>query len=294
VLGCIPESFGSGTALDSRGLVIVAGAALGVVWGLMRGNSAGWDSPEVVATLAAGLLLALAFVAWERRAPEPMLPMRFFRSRAFSSASGVGFLLHGPVYSTVFFLPQFLQAAQGHGPLGAGLRLLPWTATLFVFAPIAGRLVNRIGERPLVVVGLLAQAAGMAWVGLIAAPDLAYGSLVAPLILAGAGVSMAMPSAQNAVLGAVAPSEVGKASGTYNTLRFLGGAFGIALAVAVFAATGSAGSPQAFSVGFGPVMRVAVTLSLLGAVIGLWLPGRPEMAFVPAKQRVEGRRELAR
>ena len=282
VLGRIPESFGPGNALDIPGLALVAGAALGVVWGLMRGNSAGWGSLEVVAALAAGLLLVLAFVAWERRAREPMVPPRFFRSRAFSAANATGFLLHAPVYSTVFFLPQFLQVAQGYGPLGAGLRLLPWTATLFVFAPLAGGLVNRIGERPLVVVGLLAQALGMAWVGLIVAPDLAYSSLVAPLILAGAGVSMAMPAAQNAVLGAVAPSEVGKASGTYNTVRFLGGVFGIAVAVAVFASTGSTGSPQAFGAGFAVEMRVAAALSLLGAITGVWLPGRRAVALTQA------------
>ena len=133
-----------------------------------------------------------------------MVPMRFFRSRAFSSAIAASFLFCASMYGALFFLPQFLQIAQGYGPFGAGLRLLPWTATLFVVAPIAGNLVNRLGERPLVVAGLGLQAVGMAWIALIATPDLAYVSLVAPLILAGAGVSMAMPAAQNAVLGAVA------------------------------------------------------------------------------------------
>ena len=111
-----------------------------------------------------------------------------------------------------------------------GCGSLPWTATLFVFAPIGGALVNRVGERPLIVAGLLLQAIGFAWIALIAAPELAYVRLVAPLILAGAGVSMAMPAAQNAVLSAVAPAEIGKASGIFNMLRYLGGAFGIAIA----------------------------------------------------------------
>src|SRR5450631_1036145 len=115
------------------------------------------------------------------------------------------------MYGVLFFLPQFLQTAQGYGPLDAGLRLLPWTAMLFVVAPVAGGLVNRIGERPLIVVGLFLQAVGMAWIGLIAIPDLAYANLAAPLVLAGAGVSMAMPAAQNAVLGAVAKADIGKA-----------------------------------------------------------------------------------
>jgi EmrB/QacA subfamily drug resistance transporter len=282
VLGRIPESFGPGGAFDVPGLMLVTGAALGTVWGLMRGNSAGWGSLEVVAALAAGALLAVVFVAWERRAREPMVPMWFFRSRAFSWGNAAGVLLYAPMYGGVFFLPQFFQTAQGHGSLGAGLRLLPLTATLFVVAPLAGRHINRIGERPLVVVGLLLQAVGFAWIGLIAAPDLAFDHLVAPLLLAGTGVSMAIPAAQNAVLGAVAPSEVGKASGIFNMLRFLGGAFGIALAVAVFATAGGVGSAPAFSAGFVPAIGVSAVLALLGALAGLGLPGRREVALTQA------------
>jgi EmrB/QacA subfamily drug resistance transporter len=275
----IPESFGPGTAIDIFGVVLVTGAALGMVWGLVRGNDAGWTSPEVVAALVAGFLLAVAFVVWELRASAPVLPMRLFRLRAFSSGNAASFLYSASLYGTVFFMAQFLQTAQGHGPLGAGLRLLPWTATLLVFAPIAGTLVNRVGERSLIVFGLILQSIGMAWIALIAAPDLAYATLVAPLIVAGAGVSMAMPAAQNAVLSSVAQTEIGKASGTFNTLRFLGGVYGIALAVAVFASYGNFGSPQAFSAGFAPAIGIAAVLSLLGAVAGMWQPARRTAAL---------------
>jgi MFS family permease len=153
--------------------------------------------------------------------------------------------------------------------------LLPWTATLFVFAPFAGRLVNRTGERPLIVVGLLLQAIGLAWIGVIATPDVGYAFLVAPLIIAGAGVSVAVPAAQNAVVGAVARVEIGKASGTFNMLRFLGGAFGIAIAVAAFSGAGQFSSPQAFSAGFGPAIAMAALLSLLGALVGAAASPRP-------------------
>ncbi len=283
VPGRIPASFGTDTSLDITGLALVTVAALGAVWGLMRGNAAGWGSPEVVAALTAGVVLAVAFVAWELRARAPMVPMRLFRFRAFSSGNAAGFFMFGTLYGALFFLAQFLQTAQGHGPLGAGLRLLPWTATLFVVAPIAGGLVNRLGERPLIAVGLTLQAAGMAWIALTAAPDLAYAKLVAPLIVAGVGVSMAMPAAQNAVLSAVSASEIGKASGTFNMLRFLGGVFGIALLVAAFAASGGVGSPQAFSAGFAAATGAAAGLSLLGAVAGLWQPARREAAFARAE-----------
>jgi len=268
----IDESFGPRTALDIPGLALVTGSALGLAWGLMRGNRAGWSSLEVVAALGAGLLLAAAFVGWELRAREPMVPMRFFRSYAFASGVASSFFFYASMYGILFFLPQFLQTAQGHAPFGAGVRLLPWTATLFVVAPVAGKLVNRIGERPLVVTGLILQALGMAWIGLVVAPNLAYVQLVAPLILAGAGVSMAMPAAQNSVLSSVAGSEIGKASGTFNMLRYLGGVFGIAVLVAVFAQTGSFHSAQAFSEGFALAIGASASLSIIAAIAGLWLP----------------------
>jgi MFS family permease len=251
----------------------------------MRGNSVGWANSEVVAALALGFLLAAAFVAWELRAREPMLPMRFFRCRAFSSGIATSFLFYGSMYGVLFFLPQFLQVAQGYGSLGAGLRLLPWTATLLVFAPIAGALVNRIGERSLLVVGLLLQAVGMTWMGLIAVPDLAYAKFIVPLILSGAGASIAMPAAQNAVVSAVPATEVGKASGAFNMSRFLGGVFGIATLVAVFSGTGGFGSAQVFSAGFARAIGVSAALSLVAALVGMGLPGRHKVTLAQAKAK---------
>ena len=269
----IPESRGPNAALDLPGLACATLAALGLVWALTRGHAAGWSSLEVEMSLAAGVLFAVGFMGWERAAPAPMVPLRLFRSRAFSSGIAAAFLFYAPMTGTLFFLPQFLQA-QGHGPLDAGLRIVPWTATLFVTAPIAGRLVNRLGERMLVTTGVLLQAVGFAWIAAIAAPDLAYARLAPALVVAGAGVSMAMPAVQNAVLGAVAPLEIGKASGTFNMVRYLGNVFGVALLVEVFSHGGDLGSAQAFSGGFAHAMWVAAALSLLSAAVGLRLPGR--------------------
>jgi EmrB/QacA subfamily drug resistance transporter len=283
VLRRIPESYGPAARLDIAGLMLVTGASFAVVWGLMRGNEVGWTSAEVLTCLLMGAVLSAAFVAWELHADAPMVPMRLFRARAFSLGTTASFLFYASMYGVVFFLPQFFQTGQGFGPLAAGLRLLPWTATLFVFAPIGGNLVNRLGERPLVVIGLAMQAAGFFWIGLIAAPDLAFAHLVPPLILAGAGVSMAMPAAQNAVLGAVAANEVGKASGIFNTSRFLGGTFGIALAVAVFAATGNVASARGFSNGFAAAIGVSALLSLAAAIVALALPAKHASAIAQAK-----------
>jgi EmrB/QacA subfamily drug resistance transporter len=273
-LARIPESFGPNSALDVRGLALVTGGVLGLVWGLVRGNLAGWGSIEVLATLGAGALLLAAFVAWELRARDPMLPMRFFRSRAFSAGNAAVFFTVGSLYAGVFFLAQFMQTGLGHGPLDAGLRLLPWTATLFFVAPIAGSLVDRYGERPFLFAGPLLQATGMGWIALVADAGVAYGALVPPMIVAGIGVSMTFPAAQNSVVGAVPPEAIGKATGTNSTMRQLGGVFGIALCVAVFSGAGSYASAGAFSDGFSAAMGVAAGLSLLGALCGAALPGR--------------------
>jgi MFS family permease len=189
------------------------------------------------------------------------------------------------MYGTLFLLPQFFQAAYGCGPFDAGLRLLPWTATLFVTAPVAGATVNRLGERPLVVAGLLMQAAGLGWIAMMVGSGAAYSAIIAPLVLAGVGVSVAMPALQNAVLSSVAVVEMGKASGVFNMGRFLGGVFGVALLVAMFSAGNASGSPGNFSDGFAAATRVAAVLSLLGAVAGLWLPARRQPAAAQITQK---------
>jgi MFS family permease len=207
-----------------------------------------------------------------------MIPMRMFASRSFAAGVGASLLFYAAMYGVLFLLPQFLQVTLGFGPLGAGLRLLPWTSTLFLTAPIAGAVVHRFGERPLVVTGLLMQAAGLGWIAMVAAPGVAYSALVAPLILAGVGVSMAMPAAQNAILSSVAVTEMGKASGVFNMGRFLGGMFGIAALVAVFCSNGGVDSAARFSSGFAAAMMVASALSLAGALAGLGLPARQRVA----------------
>lgn len=273
----IEESFGPRTRLDLGGLLLVTGAILGVVWGLVRGNSAGWGSFEIVVTLVGGALLGVAFVIWESRTDAPMLPMRFFRSRAFAAGNAAGFFFFASLYGSAFFLAQFLQTAQSDTPLGAGLRLLPWTATLFVTAPISGALINRFGERALMVGAMLLQGIAMMWIGLIARPGLAYTDLIAPLIIAGFGAA-AIPTSQNAVISSVTGAAIGKASGTFNMLRQLGGAFGVAILAAVFSGAGSFHSAQAFSNGFAPAMVASAALSFAGVVAGLLLPGRRVVA----------------
>jgi EmrB/QacA subfamily drug resistance transporter len=270
----LAESHGPRAPLDLPGLGLATGAALGLVWGLVRGSSAGWASPEVVGTLAAGAVLAVAFTVWETRARAPMLPMRLFAFRGFSAGNAAIFLLNASLTGAVFFTAQFLQVSLDQDPLGAGLRLLPWGVTPFLIAPWAGRLADRVGERPQIVAGLLLQAAGLAWIAVITAPHLAYATMLAPMIISGVGFTMALPAVTKAVVGSVPPGDIGKASGAYTTMRQLGGAFGIAVMAAVFGAAGSYASAAAFSHGFGPATAAAAGLALAGALAAVALPGR--------------------
>jgi EmrB/QacA subfamily drug resistance transporter len=274
VLARVEEGFGPGNRLDVRGVLLVTAGAFGVVWGLVRGNTAGWSSTEVIGGLAGGVVLIAVFIAWELRARSPMLPMRFFRLRAFSAANGANFLLFASQFGTLFLSTQYLQIALGYRPLAAGLALMPWSGMMMVGAPLAGALADRVGERPLMVGGLIMQTIGVGWLALIAHPDLAYVQLLPALLISGCGLALAMPAAQRSAMGAVAVEEIGKASGASSMLRWLGAVLGIAILDAVFAGTGSLASPRAFASGFVPAMVGAAVLALGGALAGLWLPGR--------------------
>ena len=274
VLRRIEESFGDDTGLDVPGLALIGSAGFAIVWGLVRGNSAGWDSLEIIGALAAGVVLAVAFIAWELRAAEPMLPMRFFRSRAFSAGNAAIFFTLASLFGAVFFFAQMLQTALGYGPLDAGLRLMPWTATFITVAPLAGSLVDRFGERRFMVAGLSLQALGLGWIALIADSGLTYAEFLIPSVVAGVGVSMAIPAAQNSVVGSFSLEEVGKAAGANSMMRELGGVFGVAVSAAVFAGAGSFASPDAFLDGFAPAVGVLAAFSALGATVAVALPGR--------------------
>jgi MFS family permease len=207
-----------------------------------------------------------------------MLPMRLFRSRAFSAGNAAIFFLNGSIAGAIFFMAQFQQVTLGHGPLGAGLRLLPWGLAPFLIAPRAGALVDRIGPRPLIVGGLVLQTIGMAWIALVASPHVSYAPLAVGMTLSGAGLALAIPAVTKAVISSVPLPDIGKASGAYSTMRQLGGAFGVAILVAVFAGAGGYGSAQAFSDGFVPALAVGAALALAGAVAGVVLPGREPRA----------------
>jgi EmrB/QacA subfamily drug resistance transporter len=268
------ESHGPAARLDVTGVGLITASALGLVWGLVRANSRGWTSPEIVVSLVAGVVLLVAFVAWERRAREPMLPMRFFRNRAFAAANAASLLMFFGMFGSIFLLTQYLQNVQGNSPLDAGLRMLPWTGMPMIVAPIAGALTDRIGGRPLLVTGLALQAAALAWLAAITAPDVAYIELVPPFAMAGVGMALFFAPVATVVLGAVGDREAGKASGANNAIRELGGVFGVAVLASIFAHQGGYGSADTFTDGIIPALWVGAAAVGVGALAAGLLPGR--------------------
>jgi predicted MFS family arabinose efflux permease len=281
----VDEQYGPRAALDGRGLLLVTAAAFALVWGLVRGNSVGWGSVEVLAALVGGAAFAVAFVLLELGVREPMLPMALFRGRPFAAGNAAMFFLWGSGLGGLFFMAQLLQNGLGYGPLAAGLRLMPWGAVTIVVPALAGRLINRYGERSLIVAGMALHAVSFAWVALAARAGLPYWELVPPLVLSGTGFAMASPATQSAVLTSVAVEHVGKASGALSMIRQLGGAFGVAVQVAVFAAAGSYASEHTFIAGVRPALGSCAALALLGATAGTALPAR-QRGFTDQRPRV--------
>ncbi|GAA1586432.1 MFS transporter [Kribbella sancticallisti] len=270
------ESYGPRPQLDLPGLVLVGTAMLGLTWAPVRAPVVGWGSAEVIGALLAGAVLLAAFLGWEARTPNPMLPLSYFRRRGFTTANGVSFFQTISLLGSLFMMTQLFQIGLGFSPLEAGLRILVWMAMPMLVAPIAGGLADRFGNRPFMLAGLLLQGAGAGWLALVVEPAVGYGSLIGPLIMSGVGISLCFPTVANAVVSSVPEADAGLAAGTNSALRELGGVFGIAILAAVFAAHGGYGSPTEFIDGFKPAIWVAAGVPLLGAVFALMAPSHAQ------------------
>ncbi|MDX2961323.1 MFS transporter [Streptomyces acidiscabies] len=275
----LKESRLPGTRLDLGGMVLAATGLCAVVWGIVHGETDGWTSGTVLGAFTAGVVLLVAFVAWEARAPQPMLPLSFYRIRAFTLTNVVSAAMYFGVFGSLFLLSQYLQIAPPRTPLEAGVRTLPWTLMPMFVAPVAGILTDRVGGGRLMALGLFLQGVGLGWIDLVAGTDTAYAALVGPMVVAGIGMGFVFAPTAAVVLGSVAKEHAGKASGANSTVREIGGALGIAVLSTVFVAYGDSGSAQGFVDGLRPAVWVGVVVVFAGAVCALGIPG-------PVKVRV--------
>jgi EmrB/QacA subfamily drug resistance transporter len=272
VLLALPNAFGARLRADLVGVVLAGVGVLGVVYGIIRGNDAGWGSVEVLGSIIGGALLLVAFVGWESRVSNPLLPLRLFRDRSFSVANAVGLVFSFGIFGSIFILIQFLQIVQGASPLEAGVQTMPWTLAPMVIAPLAGFIAPRVGTRLLIVAGLSLQAVGVGWFAITMAPDVAYTTLLPAFIFAGVGMGLVFAPSSTAVLANMRPDDNAKASGTNSTLREIGVALGIAALTAVFAGAGGTFTPDGYVDAAIPAIWVGAAALAVAALLALLLP----------------------
>jgi EmrB/QacA subfamily drug resistance transporter len=276
----LKESHGPNGSLDLSGLALASGGAFGVVFGLVRAQSLGWTSPTILASLIGGAVLLALFVAHERRAREPMLPMSFFSRRAFAVTNFASLTMYFGMFGSIFFLSQFMQNVLHNSPLQAGLKILVWTGATMIVAPLAGVYSQRFGSRPFMLAGLTLQAGALAGLAAILSTHTPYSEMIVPFVMAGAGMALVFAPSANAVLSAVRPDQAGQASGATNAIRETGGVLGVAVLASIFTHVGGYGSPQAFVQGLGPALWVGVAMLGAGALAVLALPFQTRPARV--------------
>jgi len=279
------ESYGPERGLDLLGLGLSGAGLFGVIFGLIRAQTIGWTTTEVVISLAAGIALLVAFVLHELRTDDPMLPMSFFKNRSFAVTNAVSLAMYFGMFGSIFFVSQYLQNVLGNTPLQAGVKLLVWTGAVMVVSPAAGYFSERFGSRLFMAAGLGLQAIALGWLASEVQLGQSYLSMVVPFIFAGAGMALVFAPAASAVLAAVRTDQAGQASGATNAIRELGGVLGIAVLSTIFSAHGSYASGQAYVNGLTPTMWVGAAVLLVGALIALAVrfekPAPSETAEVP-------------
>jgi EmrB/QacA subfamily drug resistance transporter len=233
----IRESYDATAArsVDYLGVATLTPSIFALTLALIEGQGWGWASGRILGLFAAALVLLVAFVVIENRQANPMVSFPMFRSRAFLAANVITFVLTFGMFGTIFFLTLYMQNVLGYSAIQSGLRTLPMTALIIVGAPLSGRLVGRIGGRPIVFAGLTLIGLGLFIDSRRLTAHSDYTVLLPSFILIGIGIGFAMSPLSSIAMGAVERTKAGVASGVLGMVRQLGGVFGIALLGAIFA-----------------------------------------------------------
>ena len=241
---------------------------------LLSQSSAGSLSATAVIIGVAGMVCAVVFIVLQRDRRDPLVPLRMFGSITFNVGALGNFLLYAAMFGTVFFLPQYFHVSLGADALSAGLQLLPWTGTLVVVSPFAGKWADESGERVVSLVGFMLQTIGYAWMAFAMWSAASYAQFAVALVVCGTGISMAGPALQKAMLGSVSREDMAHASGLFNLSRQLGGAVGVAVSVVVFQQFGDTTSSAGFASGVMAVMAMCAVLCLICVAASALMPAR--------------------
>jgi EmrB/QacA subfamily drug resistance transporter len=228
-----------GREIDWAGTAVMTVGLTAGVLALIEGNSWGWTSPRVIGLIAAAVVLLGVFLWLESKVRAPIIQFEFLRNRNFAGALTVAFIISFAMLGMFFFMALYIQNILGYSPLEAGVRFLPTTIVIMIVAPIAGRMTDRIGARPPIVVGLGLVALALYLQGQITVTS-GYESLLVPFILMGFGIGLTMSPMSTAAMNAVEVTKSGLASGLLSMSRMVGGTFGVAVLGAIFQANSRA------------------------------------------------------
>jgi EmrB/QacA subfamily drug resistance transporter len=223
--------------VDYPGIFAVTAGLTALVLALVQGNAWHWGSARIVTLLAVALVGLVSFAVIELRSKAPMVDFNFFRSRTFLGANIVAFIISFAMLAVFFFLALYMQNVLGYSPLQAGVRFLPMTILIMFTGPLAGRLTDRVGPRPLMTLGLIAVAASL-FIESRLTVHTGYGLLLPGFILLGLGMGLVMSPMSTAAMNAVDRTKAGVASGTLSMSRMVGGTFGVAVMGALITAIG--------------------------------------------------------
>jgi len=270
--------------IDLVGALLVALGLGAVVFGLIEGPGLGWTSPAVLASLIGGAAVLVAFVVVERRREHPMLPLGIFRSRQFSGANAVTFLVYGALGGSLFLIPLQLQQVLGYSPIQAGISLLPVTIVMLVFSARAGRLSQRIGPRLPMTLGPIIAGLGLGLLSTIGAGDAYLTTFLPAILVFSSGLVLTVAPLTAAVLSAAPVAHAGIASAVNNSVARAAGLIAVAALPVAAGITGSTYlHPAALSAGYRSAMLMAAVLCAAGGALALaTIPGSlPRMRRKP-------------
>jgi EmrB/QacA subfamily drug resistance transporter len=253
--------------LDPVGaLLSVAGLVL-VLWAIIEAPTKGWSEISVIGGFAAGALVLAGFVVWELRSDHPMLDVRFFENRRFTAANAAITMVFFAMFGSMFLITQYLQTVLGFSALGAGVRMLPMAGLMLVVAPMAPRLVERVGTKQVVGSGLVLVAVGLAMASTVPAQN-GYVHLLLAMGMLAVGMGLVMAPATESVMGSLPPSKAGVGSAMNDTTRQMGGALGVAIIGSVFATSYRPGIASKLAALHVPAETIAQARDSIGGALG--------------------------